>query len=300
MLVRPVGRGTEERLMQSLACLNGEIMPVDEAKVPIWDRGFLFGDSVYEVFRLYEGRCWLEDLHHARLKRSLAELEFPHVDLDVLMERVQRTTDLSGVREGTVYIQITRGVAPRLHAFPNPPVPPTELIVVRPYDDAPTQRLRESGVPVISQPDLRWKRCDVKSTNLLANVIANEAAHRAGCYEALLVDAEGLVTEASHSSVLWVRGGVVEGTPEGPGILPGTTRLLTLRLCESVDLPFAASRVTLDELKASDEVLLLGTTIDVMPVVSVDGHPIGEGTPGPVARRLRQAYNEAVAQWLAK
>ena len=148
--------------MEVLACLNGETMPVEQARVPVWDRGFLFGDSVYEVFRMYRGRCWLEAEHFARLRRSLKELEFPPVDLDRLIERMHRTIAASGIQEGTVYIQITRGVAPRSHAFPDPPVPPTELIVVRPYDDGPTARLRETGVKVISHPDLRWKRCDIK------------------------------------------------------------------------------------------------------------------------------------------
>lgn len=285
--------------MECLACLNGEIMPVDEARVPVWDRGFLFGDAVYEVFRLYEGRCWLEEEHVSRLRRSLGAMDFPPVDLDVLMHRVRRTVAASGVREGTAYIQITRGVAPRLHAFPNPPVPPTELIIIRPYDDAPTAELRATGVPVISHPDLRWKRCDVKSTNLLANVLANEAAHRRGCYEAILVDGDGLVTEATHSSLVWVKKGLLGGTPEGPGILPGTTRLLLLRLARDCGLPFEESRIRLDELIEADEVFLLGTTIDVLPVVAVDGRPVGGGTPGPIARKLQVAMSDAVEQWLA-
>jgi D-alanine transaminase len=285
--------------MKSLACLNGELMPVDQAKVPVWDRGFLFGDSVYEVCRIYQGCCWLEDEHLARLHRSLREMEYPPLDLEAMVARMHRTISASGVEEGTVYVQITRGVAPRLHAFPNPPVPPTELIIVRPYDDTETAELRESGVGVISHPDLRWKRCDVKSTNLLGNVLANEAAHRAGCYEAILVGDDGLVTEATHSSVVWVRGGLVGGTPEGPGILPGTTRQLLLRLCEEVGLGFEESRVTLGELVGSDEVMLLGTTIEVLPIVRVDGQSVTGGTPGPVARRLQQAFRVAVERWLA-
>ena len=285
--------------MGSLACLNGEVMPVDQAKVPVWDRGFLFGDSVYEVFRLYEGRCWLEDEHVARLRRSLAEMAFPGVDLDALLGRVHATTAASGVGDGTAYIQITRGVAPRQHAFPSPAVPPTELIVVRPYDDGPTQTLRESGVPVVSHPDLRWKRCDVKSTNLLGNVLANEAAHKAGAYEAVLVDGEGLVTEATHSSVLWVVGGRLGGTPEGNLILPGMTRHFTLRLAEAAGLPFGPGRVTLDRLKAADEVILLGTTIEVLPVVKIDGRPVGGGAPGPLTRRLQNAHRAEVERWLA-
>ena len=273
-------------------------MPADRARVPIWDRGFLFGDSVYEVFRLYGGRLWLEAEHDARLERSLLEMEFPPIDLGRLAGRIEATIDASGILEGTVYIHVTRGVAPRLHAFPGPEVEPTELIVVRPYDDAATARLRETGVATITAPDLRWKRCDVKSTNLLANVLANEAAHRSGAYEALLVQPDGRVTEATHSSVLWVRDGRLEGTPEGPGILPGTTRGLILRLAEEAGIPFAEAEITLPELLEADEVLLAGTTIEVLPVVRIDEAIVSGGRPGPIAGRLQDGYRRAVARWL--
>jgi D-alanine transaminase len=286
--------------MEVLACLNGETMPVEQAKVPVWDRGFLFGDSVYEVCRLYGGRCWLEAEHFARLRRSLKELDFPPVDVDRVIERVYRTIAASGVLEGTVYIQITRGVAPRAHAFPDPPVPPTELIVVRPYDDAPTARLRQTGAKVISHPDLRWKRCDIKTTNLLANCMATEAARRAGCQEAILVDSAGLVTEATHTSLLWARQGRLEGTPEGPEILPGTTRQLVLRLVETLEIPFVESRVTLAELKAADELILVGTTTEVVPIVRLDDDPIADGRPGPLAGRLWGAYRDEVERFLKR
>lgn len=285
--------------MQALACLNGEIMPVEQARVPIWDRGFLFGDSVYEVFRMYQGRCWLEGEHLVRLKRSLGELDFAPYDLSRLMERSYETIRTSGIHEGTLYIQITRGVAPRSHPFPDPSVPPTEVIVVRSYDDGATARLRERGVPIISQPDLRWKRCDIKSTNLLANVLAIEMARRAGAFEAVLIDAQGLVTEATHTSLLWVRNGQLEGTPEGPEILPGMTRQLVLRLTGKLEIPFAGTQVTLDELKRVDELILVGTTTEVVPVVRVDGDPIGTGRPGPITGRLHGAYEAAVKGWLA-
>ncbi len=285
--------------MQVLACLNGEIMPVEEAKVPVWDRGFLFGDSVYEVFRMYQGRCWLEVEHLARLKRSLGELDFAPHDLSRMMERAHETIRASGIKEGTLYVQITRGVAPRSHPFPHPPVPPTEVIIVRPYDDGPTARLRERGVPMISYPDLRWKRCDIKSTNLLANVLAIETARRAGAYEAVLIDAQGFVTEATHTSLLWVREGRLEGTPEGHEILPGMTRQLVLRLIGSLDISFKGAHVTLNELKAADELILVATTTEVVPVIELDGAPIGTGTPGPIALRLHRAYEAAVQDWLA-
>jgi D-alanine transaminase len=285
--------------MQVLACLNGEIMPVEQAKVPVWDRGFLFGDSVYEVFRMYQGRCWLEEEHLARLKRSLKELEFAPYDLAGMVQRMYKTIAASGVKEGTLYIQISRGVAPRSHRFPDPPVPPTEVIIVRPYDDRPTARLRQTGVPMISQPDLRWKRCDIKSTNLLANVLAIETARRAGAYEAVLIDSNGFVTEATHTSLLWVRHGRLEGTPEGHEILPGMTRQLVLRLITQLNISFASTQVTLNKLKAVDELILVGTTTEVLPVVKVDGARIGTGQPGPITRRLHQAYEAAVQRWLA-
>ncbi len=285
--------------MEVLACLNGETMPVEHARVPVWDRGFLFGDSVYEVFRMYQGRCWLETEHFARLRRSLKELDFPPYDLDALASRIYRTIAASGILEGTVYVQITRGVVPRSHAFPDPPVTPTELIVVRPYDDGPTARLREAGVKVISHPDLRWKRCDIKSTNLLANCMATEAARCAGGYEAILVDSAGFVTEATHTSVLWVRQGRLEGTPDGNEILPGMTRQLILRLVKLLAIPFVGTHVTLPELKAADEVILVGTTTEVVPIVQIDEERIGTGSPGPVAQRLWDAYRQEVERRLA-
>ncbi len=284
--------------MQILACLNGELMPVEEAKVPVWDRGFTFGDAIYEVFRLYHGRIWLEKEHLARLKRSLDEMEFPEVDLNVLMDRVKRTISASGVGHGTAYIQVTRGVAARAHAFPKPAVPPTEVIIVRPYDDTATSGLRETGVAVITQPDIRWGRCDVKSTNLLGNVIALEHAQRAGGYEAVLVDRDGYVTEATHSSILWFRDGELQGTPEGPEILPGTKRHFLLKLAPEAGLKFEPTLITLDQLKQCDEVLLIGTTIEVLPVNTIDGKPVGSGKPGPIARKLQAAYKTAVERWL--
>jgi D-alanine transaminase len=286
--------------MEILACLNGEVMPIERARVPVWDRGFMFGDAVYEVFRMYRGRRWLEAEHLARLKRSLAELDFPAYDLERLVSRMDGTTASSGILEGTVYVQLTRGVAPRAHAFPQPPVASTELIIVRPYDDGPAAHLRETGARLISQPDLRWKRCDIKSTNLLANVLASEAARRAGCHEAVLIDSEGFVTEAAYSSLLWVRHGRLEGTPEGREILPGMTRSLVLRLIEPLQIPFAGTRVTLPTVVAADEVILVGTSYEVLPVIEIDGQKIGSGAPGPLARQLGDLYRREVQRWLAR
>ncbi|MDX2038472.1 MAG: aminotransferase class IV [Isosphaeraceae bacterium] len=284
--------------MNTTACLNGVIGPIEEAKVSVWDRGFVFGDSVYEVFRLYAGRLWLEAEHLERLERSLHEVEFPAVDFKRLRSRIAATIGSSGVLEGTVYIQITRGVAPRAHAYPEPPVEPTELIVVRPYDDSATAAHREKGVAVISEPDRRWKRCDIKSTNLLANVMALEHAHRAGAFETILIDAQGRVTEATHSSLLWIRDGRLMGTPEGEEILPGTKRRFLRELAESLGIGFAEESISPAELVRQDEVVLTGTTIEVMPVIRIDDRTVGTGSPGSITKRLQAAYQAAVTERL--
>lgn len=289
---------TDSNTASALVCLNGEFLPADEAKISVWDRGFIFGDAVYEVCRMYDGRPWLEGEHFDRLERSLGELEIHGVDLGQLRRRVHELISRTGVGEGLVYIQITRGVAPRAHAFPDPPVKPTEFIAVKVYDDTKTQANRVSGVTVISCPDLRWGRCDIKSTNLLANCLALEHVKRQGGFEAALFDKQGLLTEATHSSILWANGGRIFGTPGHENILPGCTRLLAGRLAERLGKRIEDARISIDDLKRADEVLLMGTSIEVMPVVRVDDAVIGTGQPGPIARLLQQGYREAIREWL--
>ena len=286
--------------MKSLACLNGVLTAPEEAKISIWDRGFLFGDSIYEVFRVYQGRCWLEDLHYDRLARSLTEVEMTGVDVAGLRARVRHVIAESGVAEGTVYLQLTRGVAPRKHTYPDPPVAPTELIVVRPFDVEPARRLQREGAKAISRPDLRWGRCDIKTTNLLPNIMAQEAAKRAGCYEAILYDESGMVTEATHTSLVWFRDGRLEGTPEGPEILPSTTRRHLLALAEEEGIPFAEVTISLEDLRKVDEALFVGTTCEATSLVTLDNQPIGSGKPGPIGVRMQAAYQRGLERWLAQ
>lgn len=276
--------------MATIACLNGELTSIEDAKISVWDRGFLFGDAVYEVILYREGGYRLFDEHRARLSRSLREIEIVGCDQERLYERMDRTVAAVGASDAIVYIHITRGVAPRRHAFPNPPVEPTELIVAWPYDDSTNAMLRETGVGVIAAPDLRWKRRDIKSTNLLANVLACEEAKRADCFEAILYDDEGYITEATHSSLLWVRDDELQATAEGFEILPGTTRRFVVELAREEGIPFVERRIPLDELKDSDEILLAGTSIEILPVVAIDSCKVGDGNPGPTTRRLQAAY----------
>ena len=288
----------EPELPRAWACLNGEFMASEDAKVSVWDRGFVFGDAVYEVCRVYSGKSWLEDEHFDRLERSLREMEIRGVDLADLQKLCHATIAQSGLGEATLYIQITRGVAPRAHAFPDPAVKPTVFIAVRPYDDSKTAGFRQSGVTIRSYPDIRWGRCDVKSTNLLANCIALEHVKRQGAFEAALHDQKGLITEATHSSLLWVTGGRLQGTPEHDNILPGCTRLLANRLAASMGMKIEDRKISLDDLKKAEEVILIGTTIEVMPVTNVDDTVIANGMPGPLTRNLQKAYKQALREWM--
>ena len=282
--------------MDALANVGGQIVPLTEVKISVLDRGFLFGDAVYEVLRVYQGRPWLVEEHWERLRRSLESVRIGGVDLDRLHRRMLDTIAAGPFREATVYIQVTRGIAPRSHPFPAGATP-TEILWVSEFNDPYTQA-RKSGASVTLQPDLRWERCDIKSTNLLANVLAMQSAKEAGCVEALLYLADGSVTEGTHSSLFGVKHGSLITAPNGPSVLPGCTRRLLFRLASKLDLPVQERLLRRDELPEVAELFLSGTTTEVLPVVRVDGKPVGDGAPGPVTRRLLEAYGEAVRAWI--
>jgi D-alanine transaminase len=267
--------------------LNGAWLPRDRAVVSVDDRGFLFGDGVYEVLRAVEGRCIDGERHFQRLSRSLAELELPDpassgIDLPAIGRELLERQDLAARGEAVLYIQVTRGSAPRRHAFPPAGTPPTVFVAATPF--LPKSE-RAAGVAVITRPDIRWYRCDIKSVNLLPNVLANQRASERGAYEAILVR-DGVVTEATHSSVFAVLDGVLRTHPNGPAILPGITREVVLELAAAEGMEISETALTTAELARAEEVLLTGTTTDVMPVTSIDGRNVGMGTPGSLTRRL--------------
>ncbi len=281
----------------ALANVNGETMPLEEVKVPALDRGFLFGDAVYEVLRVYQGRPWLADEHFRRFGRSLEAVRIAGVDLERLRRRMHETIAAGGFREATAYLQVTRGAAPRKHPFPAEAVP-LEFLYVQEFHD-PYAEARRTGAAVITHPDVRWGRCDIKSTNLLANVLANQAAAEAGCAEALLYLPDGTLTEGTHTSFFGVLDGAVLTAPNSSAILPGITRGLVLRLCERAGVPVREQRLRRDDLGKVTELFLTGTTSEVLPVVGVDGRPVADGRPGAVTRRLQEAYAAAVREFLA-
>lgn len=283
--------------MEPLADLNGTRMPLADVKIPALDRGFLFGDAVYEVLRIHGGRPWLADEHFRRLAHSLEEIRIRGVDLERLRRRMSATSAAGPFYEALVYIQITRGVAPRQHAFPTNATP-LEFLYVKEYQDSYIEA-RQTGAAVITHPDLRWQRCDIKSTNLLGNILAMQAAVEAGAVEALLFRSDGTLTEGTHTSYFGVRDSTVLTTPSSPAILPGITRGLLMRLTARAGIPVRETYLTRTDLSGLAELFLTGTTAEVLPVVSVDGQPVGDGRPGPITRRLQDAYRQAVRDFLA-
>ena len=283
--------------MTPLANLHGKIMPLDDVAISPLDRGFLFGDAVYEVLRIYQGKPWLEQEHFDRFERSLKEIRILGVDMSRMRRRMHETIQAGGFGESMVYLQVTRGAAPRKHAFPKDIVP-LELLWVQEYADT-YRPLWESGCGVITFPDLRWHRCDIKSTNLLANVLANQASSEAGCAEALLYLPDGTMTEASHSSFFAVKNGQLQTTPLKANVLPSITRGYALKLAKQAGIEVIERSLLRTELSDVDELFLVGTTCEILPIVTIDGRPIKSGQPGHVTRRLQAIYTENVRAFLA-
>jgi D-alanine transaminase len=274
-----------------LANVDGQLLPLAEVRVSALDRGFLFGDAVYEVLRVYGGKPWLADEHFTRLARSLEAIRLAGVDLGRLRRRMAETMAAAGCAEALVYIQVTRGAAPRSHPFPKD-ARPYELLWVQPFADSYGEQRRVGGA-VLSQPDVRWDRCDIKSTNLLGNVLAMQAAKEAGCVEAALYLPDG-----SYTELFGVVGGTRRTAPLG-GILAGTTRGLVLDLARQQGVAVEESPLNCNRTGEIDELFLSGTTAEVLPVVRLDGKPVGDGKPGPVTRRLQDAYARAVEAFRA-
>jgi len=263
-----------------------------KAVVDIEDRGHIFGDGIYEVFRVYGGRLFEPELHWARFVRSAQairlELLWEPAELE---EGVRELIRADGLEEGIVYLQLTRGAAPRSHTFPGPGTPPALTAFTKPMP-RPLAAL-EAGVAVVSRPDIRWLRCDIKSLNLLPNVLARQEAAERGAAEAVL-HRDGVVTECSASNIAIVVNGVIRTHPANNLILHGVTRAVALRLAAELGIPFEERAFTLEELYAADEAFLLGTTVEITPVVGVDGRTIGGGRPGPVTRRLQESFERLV------
>jgi D-alanine transaminase len=275
-----------------LAYLNGQYLQRSGATISVEDRGFVFGDGVYEVWRVVNGTLFEPDRHLDRLAFGLNELRIPAPDIirpDVLTSVAKRLLAESGLLadEATLYLEITRGQAPRTHQFPLKPTNPTVYATVNRF--SPPEDLRLKGAACITIPDIRWMRCDIKTIQLLPNVLAKQAAVERGALDAIMIR-DGVATEGSHTNVFAVIDGVLKTHPTNNLILAGITRAVVLELAADVGIPAIEEPVTEAEVAGADEVFLAGTTTDVMPIVRVNDAVIGSGQPGPITTRLAREF----------
>lgn len=281
--------------MPRVSYVNGRYLPHREAQVHVEDRGFQFADSVYEVVAVHAGRMVDTVRHLDRLERSLREIgmamPMSRAALGTVIGEVIRR---NGVRRGTVYLQITRGQARRDHSFPVG-IRPTVVVTARPTRPQPPA-LVEQGVAVVTMPDIRWQRRDIKSTALIANVLCRQRAKEAGAYEAWLVDEQGFVTEGTASNA-WIvtQDRRMVTRKADAAILCGVTRLALIDIAADCGVDVEERPFTVAEAVGASEAFLTGTTAFVLPVVSIDGRAIGEGRPGALTRRLRAAYETMTA-----
>jgi D-alanine transaminase len=259
----------------------------EEIRISPDDRGYYFGDGVYEVFRVYGGRLYEPKAHFDRLVRTAdgLRLKLP-LSVEAIEENLTRLIAHNRLSEGTVYMQITRGAAPRSHSFPQE----AEPVVLAYCNEMPRPvASMEAGIKAITVPDIRWLRCDYKTLNLLPNVLAKQEALDAGAQDAIL-HRDGTVTECSASNIMIVKDGAVVTHPADNWILHGVTRGVVLRLARASEIETIERAFTVEELLNADEAFITGTTVEVTPVVAVDGQAIGNGSPGPVTRRLQREF----------
>jgi D-alanine transaminase len=264
-----------------------------EVRVSPDDRGFLLGDGIYEVAAAYEGRFVALDRHMDRLRRSLVEARIDPDVADPLETVFQELLDRNGFGDSgkaMVYLQVTRGVAPRTHAFPKTHPRPTVYAYAASF--AAMGDLA-AGVGAITRPDMRWSRCDIKVISLIANCMANQEAKEAGAFEAILIR-NGVALEGSHTNVFGVVDGVVRTAPLSNLILPGITRELVIEAAERDGIRIVLEPLTEDELRSADELFLTGTTTEVVPIITLDGKPVKSGAPGEMTRRIMQLYRDAL------
>lgn len=277
--------------MKDIVYLNGLLLPSAEAKLSVNDRGFIFGDGVYEVIATYDGRPFEMKRHMDRLRYSLGEISIEGVDIDALGEKaleLAAANNLEAAPMGLVYMQVTRGCAPRTHAFPVGKVEPTVYMYAAPVNVKWDHKV---GAAAITLSDTRWSRCDIKTVSLLANCMANQAAHDAGALEAIFIR-DGMALEGTHTSMFVVVDGEARTAPKTNYILPSITRELVLEICDEAGIPARETHIPEAVLRNADEIFLAGTTTEVLAIVQLDGKPVGHGKPGEMTTRLRQLYSE--------
>ncbi|MHC0035585.1 D-amino-acid transaminase [Pseudoneobacillus sp. C159] len=275
----------------SIGYINGRYVEIDELVLPIDERGHQFGDGVYEVIRVYNGKLFMLEEHLERLINSANAIRLPITNtLNDFKNLILEAVEKSQLADCNVYLQITRGIATRNHLFPNVPVSIT--MTVRPAKVLSIES-RENGEKAIFHDDERWANCYIKSLNLLPNILAKQIAHEAGCYEAILVK-DGFVTEGTSSNVFIVKDGKVYTTPLTKHILPGITRIAVKNVAATLNIDYIEKHVTPDELLTADEVFVTSTTSEIMPIVNVGNQVIGSGKPGEITKKLYQQFLKTI------
>jgi D-alanine transaminase len=279
-----------ELKMPELAYLNGELLPIEKACVSIEDRGYQFGDAVYEFIASYEGKLFCLDDHLDRLERSMQGLSMPMIPREDLHMAVMGLFEKAGIARAAIYMQISRGVSPRNHPFPEKAAPQF-VMTIRPVEEKPPE-LRRKGATAITVEDFRWGRCDLKTVQLLPNVLAKQKAEEAGAFDAIFVTQEGVVREATSSNIFIVSGGRLITHPLTPHILPGITRNVVIELAGQLNLPVEEGSFNTKDLFGADEVFLTGTVTEVLPIVTIDGIQIGDGAVGSATSSLYKALRK--------
>jgi len=269
--------------MPELAYLNGKIMPIEKAFVPIEDRGYQFGDAVYEYIASHDGKLFFVDDHLARLERSLQELSYPSISMQMIKSGIFDLFKKSQLKKVGVYIQISRGVAPRSHGFSNNE-PMQIIMTTRLLPDIHPHA--KNGIRAITMEDYRWGRCDIKTTQLLPNCLSKQKAVDKGAYDTIFISKDNIVREATSSNVFIIKNNRVFTHPLTNNILPGITRKTILEICRDKEIAFEESFFTLEQLYAADEVFLSGTTTEVLPVIAVDSKDIANKKPGQLSQVL--------------
>src|SRR6202162_5967764 len=284
--------------MSRIVYVTGRYLPFRDAKVHVEDRGYQFADGVYEVCEVRGGRLIDERRHIARLQRSLGELRIPMpMSVKALGVVLREVVAKNRIGYGLVYLQISRGVARRDHAFPSPPVAPSVVVTARPLNLKRNEALALTGIAVISMPDNRWGRVDIKTVGLLPNVLARQAAIDQGARDAWFVDKDGAVTESASANA-WIvtQAGTLVTRPADHGILRGITRTVLFDVVKAQGLTLEERAFTLEEVRAAREAFVTAASQIVLPVVRIDGHVIGDGKPGPIATALRREFHR-YAEW---
>lgn len=279
---------------ESQVYLNGEFLRVDEAKVSVLDRGFIFGDGIYEVVPVYQGKAFRMAEHLNRLDRSLAALRItPPLDRAGWVDLVEQLLSRTTLDTCIVYLQVTRGVAKRDHQFPATPVTPTVFGMISAWSPPPAAQ-RTQGLTAISIPDERWLHCEIKSVSLLGNVLAKQQAVDANADEVVQFR-DGYLTEGSSTNIWVVSGGKLLAPPKNNLILEGIRYGLMGELAEAAGIPFESRRISQQEVESADELMLSSATKEVLAIVTLDGKPVGSGKPGPVFEQLRAGYDARIA-----